>query len=36
MRHELMESTVEMVTGICETVAEARADLGADDHGCGA
>ena len=27
MRHELMESTVEVVTGICGTVAEAKADL---------
>jgi glutamate---cysteine ligase / carboxylate-amine ligase len=29
IRHELMESTVEVVTGICHTVAEARADLAA-------
>jgi glutamate---cysteine ligase / carboxylate-amine ligase len=28
MRHELMQSTVEVVTGICGTVAEAKADLG--------
>ena len=28
LRHELMQSTVEMVTGICGTVAEAKADLG--------
>ena len=27
MRHELMESTIEVVTGICGTVAEAKADL---------
>jgi len=27
MRHELMQSTVEAVTGICGTVAEAKADL---------
>jgi carboxylate-amine ligase len=27
LRHELMQSTVEMVTGICGTVAEAKADL---------
>ena len=27
MRHELMQSTVEVVTGICGTVAEAKADL---------
>jgi glutamate---cysteine ligase / carboxylate-amine ligase len=27
--HELMQSTVEVVTGICGTVAEAKADLGA-------
>jgi carboxylate-amine ligase len=26
-KHELMESTVEIITGICSTVAEARADL---------
>lgn len=29
IRHELMESTIEVVTGICHTVAEARADLAA-------
>jgi carboxylate-amine ligase len=29
IRHELMESTVEIVTGICHTVSEARADLAA-------
>ena len=29
IRHELMESTVEIVTGICDTVPEARADLAA-------
>ncbi|GAA4515113.1 glutamate--cysteine ligase [Actinoallomurus oryzae] len=29
IRHELMESTVEIVTGICDTVSEARADLAA-------
>ncbi len=28
MRHELMQSTIEVVTGICGTVAEAKADLG--------
>jgi carboxylate-amine ligase len=27
VKHELMESNVELVTGVCETVAEARADL---------
>lgn len=27
IRHELMQSTVEIVTGICSTVSEARADL---------
>jgi carboxylate-amine ligase len=27
IRHELMQSTVEVVTGICSTVAEAKADL---------
>ncbi|MDA8370052.1 MAG: glutamate--cysteine ligase [Nocardiopsaceae bacterium] len=27
LRHELMQCTVEVVTGICETVEEARADL---------
>ena len=27
IRHELMQSTVEIVTGICSTVTEARADL---------
>ncbi len=27
IRHELMESTVEVVTGICHTVSEARAEL---------
>jgi carboxylate-amine ligase len=27
MKHELMQSTVEVVTGICGTVAEAKADL---------
>ncbi|HEX4831923.1 MAG TPA: glutamate--cysteine ligase [Trebonia sp.] len=27
MRHELMQSTVEVVTGVCGTVAEAKADL---------
>ncbi len=27
IRHELMESTVEVVTGICHTVGEAKADL---------
>lgn len=27
LRHELMQSQVEVVTGICETVGEARADL---------
>jgi carboxylate-amine ligase len=27
IRHELMESTVEIVTGICQTVGEAKADL---------
>ncbi|SEG35349.1 carboxylate-amine ligase [Thermomonospora echinospora] len=29
LRHELMESTVEVVTGICHTVGEATADLAA-------
>jgi carboxylate-amine ligase len=29
LRHELMQSTVEVVTGICGTVAEAKADLAA-------
>ncbi len=29
VRHELMESTVEIVTGICNTVGEAKADLAA-------
>jgi carboxylate-amine ligase len=29
IRHELMESTVEIVTGICDTVSDARADLAA-------
>lgn len=42
LRHELMQSTVEVVTGICGTVAEAKADLAmtikelrlaADPHG---
>jgi glutamate---cysteine ligase / carboxylate-amine ligase len=28
IRHELMQSTVEIVTGICSTVSEATADLG--------
>ena len=28
IRRELMQSTVEIVTGICSTVSEARADLG--------
>ena len=28
IRHELMQSTVEVVTGVCSTVSEARADLG--------
>jgi carboxylate-amine ligase len=28
LRHELMQSQVEVVTGICETVEEARSDLG--------
>jgi carboxylate-amine ligase len=27
VKHELMESNLELVTGVCETVAEARADL---------
>ncbi|HEY3239029.1 MAG TPA: YbdK family carboxylate-amine ligase, partial [Acidimicrobiia bacterium] len=27
IKHELMESNLELVTGVCETVAEARADL---------
>ena len=27
IRHELMQSTVEIVTGVCSTVSEARADL---------
>jgi glutamate---cysteine ligase / carboxylate-amine ligase len=29
IRHELMQSTLEVVTGICSTVAEAKADLSA-------
>ncbi len=29
LRHELMQSTIEVVTGICETVEEAREDLSA-------
>ncbi len=29
IRHELMQSTIEVVTGICGTVAEAKADLAA-------
>jgi glutamate---cysteine ligase / carboxylate-amine ligase len=29
VRHELMQSTLEVVTGICSTVAEAKADLAA-------
>lgn len=29
VKHELFECTLEVITGICETVAEARADLGA-------
>jgi glutamate---cysteine ligase / carboxylate-amine ligase len=29
IRHEMMESTVEVVTGVCHTVEEARADLAA-------
>jgi len=29
IRHELMQSTVEVVTGICSTVSEAKADLAA-------
>jgi glutamate---cysteine ligase / carboxylate-amine ligase len=33
IRHELMESTVEVVTGICHTVSEARADLAATIDG---
>jgi carboxylate-amine ligase len=28
IRHELMQSTLEIVTGICSTVSEAKADLG--------
>ncbi len=28
-KHELLESTVEIITGVCMTVAEAKADLGA-------
>jgi len=28
MKHELMQSTVEVITGVCGTVAEAKADLG--------
>jgi glutamate---cysteine ligase / carboxylate-amine ligase len=28
-KHELFESTIEMITGVCTTVAEARADLAA-------
>jgi len=26
-KHELLESTIEMITGVCQTVAEARSDL---------
>jgi Uncharacterized conserved protein len=26
-KHELMESNLELITGVCETAAEARADL---------
>src|SRR5690606_3595485 len=29
LRHELMQSTIEVVTGICETVEEVREDLSA-------
>ena len=29
MRHELMQSTIEVVTGICSTVSEAKDDLAA-------
>src|SRR3954451_16980173 len=28
-KHELLQSTVEVITGICSTVAEAKADLAA-------
>ncbi len=28
-KHELLESTIEVITGVCSTAAEARADLGA-------
>ncbi|RCV49663.1 glutamate--cysteine ligase [Marinitenerispora sediminis] len=28
LRHELMQCTIEVVTGVCETVEEAKADLG--------
>ncbi|MCL1462726.1 glutamate-cysteine ligase family protein, partial [Klebsiella pneumoniae] len=27
-KHELFECTIEVITGICQTVAEAKADLG--------
>ena len=36
MRHELMQSTVEVVTGICGTVAEAKADLRRRSRTCSA
>ncbi len=29
-KHELLESTVEIITGVCLTVGEAKADLAAD------
>ena len=32
IRHELMQSTLELVTGICSTVSEAKDDLSRDDH----
>ena len=32
IRHELMQSTLEVVTGICSTVSEAKDGPGRDDH----
>ena len=33
-KHELLQSCVEVITGICQTVAEARADLPARSPRC--
>ena len=33
IRHELMQSTLELVTGICHTVSEAKDDLARTDCG---